>query len=45
MAENQYFRLIEWPSLIFISEQVSAGSPGMEPRGTEREDLILSIIW
>ena len=46
MVENQYFPLIEWPSLIFISEQLSAGSTGMEPSGTERRSqVIMSFIW
>ena len=39
MEENQYFRLIAWPSLFFISKQVSAGSSGIEPRGTERRRM------
>ena len=45
MEENQYFRLIAWPSLLFISKQVSAGSPGIEPKGTERRRIISFIIW
>ena len=35
MVENQYFPLTVCPSLLFISSLVSAGSSGIEPRGTE----------
>ena len=45
ILDSQYLPLTACPSLALISLHVSAGSSGMEPRGTgKKNDAILDIL-